>query len=215
MRSAYIPALGHDFWTPAYDLAIRLTLPERRFKQRLLDAASIGEGMVVVDVGCGTGTLLLMGKAQHSATLFVGIDPDPLIMRRARRKLIRAQADAQLLLAAAALLPFASASVDRILSTLTFHHLDLESKVEALEESYRVLRPGGEIHIGDFGAPTGRITRAISFLVELIGREHVHEEFHGLLPRMVVEAGFDDVEETGIFVTVFGVLRLVRGVKPV
>jgi ubiquinone/menaquinone biosynthesis C-methylase UbiE len=215
MRSGYIPALGHDLWTPAYDLAIRLTLPERRFKQRLLDAASIGEGMVVVDVGCGTGTLLLMGKSQHSAAHFIGMDPDPLIMRRAQRKLIRAQADAQLVLATGALLPFASASIDRILSTLTFHHLDLDSKFAALEESYRVLRPGGEIHIGDFGAPTGRVTRAISFLVELIGREHVHEEFHGLLPRMVAGAGFDDVRQTGIFVTVFGVLRLIRGVKVV
>jgi ubiquinone/menaquinone biosynthesis C-methylase UbiE len=56
MRRAYLPALGRDFFTPAYDLAIRLTLPERRFKQRLLGAASIGEGMIVVDVGCGTGT---------------------------------------------------------------------------------------------------------------------------------------------------------------
>jgi ubiquinone/menaquinone biosynthesis C-methylase UbiE len=215
MKPDYIPALGRDFWTPAYDLAIRLTLPERRFKRRLLDAASITKGMVVVDVGCGTGTLLLMGKSQHSAARFVGLDPDPLIMRRAQRKLIRAQADAQLVLANAVLLPLASASVDRILSTLAFHHLDLKSKFKALKESYRVLRPAGEIHIGDFGAPSGRVTRAISFLVEHIGREHVHEQFHGLLPRMVAEAGFHDVKETGMFVTVFGVLRLVRGVKSV
>src|SRR6266545_1713127 len=77
MKPRYIPALGRDLWTPAYDLAIRLTLPERRFKQRLLDAASITEDMVVVDVGCGTGTLLLMGKAQHTTAYFVGVDPDP------------------------------------------------------------------------------------------------------------------------------------------
>jgi predicted SAM-dependent methyltransferase len=129
--------------------------------------------------------------------------------------LIRAQSPAQLVLGNATLLPFASSSVDRILSTLAFHHLDLDSKFGALGEIYRVLRPSGEIHIGDFGAPTGRITGAISFLVEKIGREHVREQFRRLLPRMVAEAGFHDVEETGMFVTVFGVLRLVRGVKAV
>src|SRR5207249_1537758 len=37
----FIPALTYDVLTPLYDVAIRLTLPELRFKRRLLAVAGI------------------------------------------------------------------------------------------------------------------------------------------------------------------------------
>ena len=52
-RAPFIPALRHEALTPAYDLLIRLTMPELRFKQELIDAAPIDRGQHVLDVGCG------------------------------------------------------------------------------------------------------------------------------------------------------------------
>ena len=44
---------------------------------------------------------------------------------------------------------------------------------------------------------------------------HIPALGHDFSGSRVAEAGFHDVEETGIFVTVFAVLRLVCGVKGV
>ena len=214
MARAFIPALGLDILTPAYDVLIRLVLPERRFKRSLLDAASIGARMKVVDVGTGTGTLLLLAYELQRAAQLVGLDADPRIANRARRKAVACRANVRFVLADATIIPIASGSVDRVVSTLAFHHLQIDSKRRALGECYRILRPEGEIHIGDFGKPAGPFTRVASFLVDRLGGEPVHEQFLGQLPSMMREAGFADVRETGSVSTVFGVIRNVAGVKP-
>jgi hypothetical protein len=56
--------------------------------------------------------------------------------------------------------------------------------------------------------------RVASVLIEKIGREHVRENFRGLLPGMLSEAGFSVVEETGRCGTIFGVLRTYCAIKP-
>ena len=208
----FIPALKRDALTPVYDVLIRLTLPEMRFKRHLLDAAVIAAGHRVLDVGCGTGTLLRLAAGQSTGATFVGIDPDPAILGRARPKLADLP-EVSVEVGSATKLPFDSGSFDRVLSTLAFHHLRGDEKAEAMREILRVLRPGGEFHLGDFGAPDTLATRITSFLTERIGGEHVQENFQGLLPSMLARAGFTGVEETGRFGTMFGVLRTIRAVK--
>lgn len=189
-------------------------MPEYRIKAGLVEVADVADDFDVMDLGCGTGTLLVIAHQMHPGARWCGIDPDPAVLGRARRKLRRAGTGVRLELASATALPFRAGSFDRILSTLVFHHLDLTGKKEALRESLRVLRPGGEIHIADFGPPRGRFTRATSFLVEHLGREHVSENFRGMLPGMIAAAGFQGVVETRTFVTVFGMVRTLRGEKP-
>jgi len=36
-KPEYIPALGYDWLTGFYDLTIKLTMPERKFRQLLMD----------------------------------------------------------------------------------------------------------------------------------------------------------------------------------
>ena len=213
MARRFIPALGNDILTPAYDVLIRLVLPEQRFKRAVLDAASIGAHMRVVDVGTGTGTLLLLSYEMQPAAQLIGVDADPRIAARARRKAAARHAKARFVVADAAIMPIASGCVDRVVSTLAFHHLEVESKHRALRECHRILRTHGEIHIGDFGAPAGLFTRVASFIVDRVGGEPVHEQFLGQLPSMMREAGFANVRETSSVSTVFGTLRNVVGVK--
>jgi SAM-dependent methyltransferase len=208
-KMSFIPALQHDILTPAYDVLIRLTIPELRFKTHLIRSAAIAAGHRVLDVGCGTGTLLLLASKCHRDATFIGIDPDLRIVRRARRKVPAATFE----LASAAALPFDADSFDRVLSTLTFHHLTREEKLVTMREIFRVLRPNGQFHLGDFGKPDSFAMRVASFLTEKIGREHVEENFAGMLPSMLAAAGFTKVEETGRFTTIFGVLRITRAAK--
>jgi ubiquinone/menaquinone biosynthesis C-methylase UbiE len=210
----FIPALGRDALTPIYDLGIRLTLPERRFKTRLIESAHITAGMRVLDVGCGTGTLLLIAAELAPDAVLLGVDIDDRILERARRKIAARGLPIQLERGSATDLPYADGSFERLLSTLAFHHLTREEKARAFTEAHRVLRPGGELHVGDFGAPDTRYARVASFLTEKLGGEHVQENYGGLLPAMAREAGFVAIEETGRFGTIVGVLRSFRAARP-
>ena len=206
----FIPALSHDALTPAYDFLIALVMPERRFKSELIDAAAIDSGHRVLDVACGTGTLLQMVAARHPNTSLAGIDIDPKVLARAKAKV---GTKAVLDLASATALPLTSETFDIVLSSLAFHHLTLEEKAAAMREVHRVLRSGGEFHLGDFGPPHTAVMRIASFLTEKIGREHVADNFAGLLVPMLHDAGFGLVEETARFASIFGTLRTLRAVK--
>ncbi len=109
----FIPALSHDALTPACDFLIAFAMPAGRFKSELIDAAAIDSGHRVLDVACGTGTLLQMA----------------------------------------------------------------------------------------------------SFLTEEVGREHVADNFVGLLVPMLHDACFGVVEETARFASIFGTPRTLRAVK--
>ena len=206
----FLPALRYHVLTPLYDVGIRLTMPERHFKDSLINAAKITAGHRVLDVGCGTGTLLQMIAVRVPEAILSGIDPDERILMRARRKLA---ADVTLDRGSATALPYHDENFDRVLSSLVIHHLPGPAKATAFREIHRVLRTDGEFHLADFGAPDSATMLVASFLTEKIGREAVTENFRGLLPAMLEAAGFHDVTETARFRTIFGVLRLLRGVR--
>jgi ubiquinone/menaquinone biosynthesis C-methylase UbiE len=206
----FVPALSHDALTPAYDFLIALVMPERRFKSALIDAAAIDTAHRVLDVACGTGTLLQMVAERHPSAALTGIDIDPKVLARAKTKV---GTKAVVELASATAMPFASGAFDIVLSSLAFHHLTREEKVAAMREVHRVLRSGGEFHLGDFGPPHTPGMRIASFLTEKIGREHVADNFAGLLVPMLHYAGFGLVEETARFASIFGTLRTLRAVK--
>lgn len=115
-RTAFIPALRHEALTPAYDFLIRLTMPEVRFKQELIAAAAIDTGQRVLDVGCGTGTLLSMIAARHPDALLAGVDPDPQVLQSAQRKIAKSLHSVALRQGSATALPYSAESFDLVLS---------------------------------------------------------------------------------------------------
>lgn len=183
-------------------------------KRTLLHLAGVRRNHRVLDLGCGTGTLLVMCSRMHPDAQLVGIDLDPAVLQRARRKLRLAGSQARLELGSATDLPFSGGSFDRVVSTLVIHHLDKEEKRRAFSEIFRVLRSGGELHLADFGPPRGFLTRLASVLVEKLGGEHVHANYRGELPEMLRRAGLIRIDETWSTATIFGVIRALRGSKP-
>lgn len=191
---------------------MRHLFSEEALKSALIAQASIQPGHEILDIGCGTGTLTLQIKHTHSDALVYGLDVDPEILNIAQRK--AKQADKTILLqqGTAINLPYPNESFDRAFISLMLHHLPSQDKRRALTEAFRVLRPGGELHVIDFSKPHD----PIMWLISLVTRwfEEVHDNVSGLLPFFIANAGFYPVEETACYRTIFGSVALYRAYKP-
>jgi ubiquinone/menaquinone biosynthesis C-methylase UbiE len=151
-RRRYLPAAGIDFLLPFYDPVVKLFGGDR-VRRRLLDEARIRAGHDVLDIGCGTGTLVALAKRLYPDARVVGLDPDPKALVRAQRKAANQGLSIRLDQGYSDRLPYDDASFDRVLSSMMFHHLTAEEKQPTLREVRRVLRPGGSLHLVDFGGP--------------------------------------------------------------
>lgn len=216
MSEDFAPALGHRLLTPLYDPIVRWAVRGRTVKRRLIAGAGLAEGDHVLDVGCGTGTLLRALGRSDTGLRLAGLDPDPAVLGRARSRLRSAGVDADLLLGSAASLPHPDGSFDHLFSTLAFHHLVPGAKEAAAREARRVLRAGGALHVADFGAQPGAVSRAafLLFVRLLDGLERTRGHADGLLPGLLRSAGFAEVRRTGRVRTVAGAVTLLRARRP-
>ena len=213
--SRYWPALGHDRLTPLYDPIVKLFTRETRVKSRLLQQAELDKSHTVLDVGCGTGTLLLMAKRAIKGMVAVGLDGDGKILGLARKKTRRAMEAHPLIRASSIHIPFLDGTFDRVLSSLMLHHLTPSEKLHTLREMYRTLRPGGELHVADWGRPRGLLMELLALVVRVgDGFERTRDNLDGRLPTLCREAGFEEVSETARFATIMGTMTLYRGKKP-
>ncbi len=214
-RKGYLPALGFEFLTPLYDPLVRLTLREAAIKACLLRQARIRPDDLVLDIGCGTGTLLLMQARQGPSSRAVGLDGDGRILGLASRKARAAARPIVFVQALAGAIPLPDACCDRVLSSLMLHHLTRQQKAATLGEALRVLRPGGELHVADWGRPHTALMAGLSWIVRLTdGWERTADNVRGRLPALFQEAGFQDVAATTSFATVFGTLQLYQARRP-
>ncbi len=213
-ESSYVPPLRFHALTSLYDATVRATTREVRWRPQLVAQADVRAGHRVLDLGCGTGTLsILLGRAAPEAEI-LGLDADAGALRIAREKAERAGlaiAFQQALIDEAS---FEPASLDRVVSSLVLHHLAPAAKRRALARVHEWLRPGGELHLADWGR-AANVWQRVAFLgVQILDgfantRDHVRS---GLEP-FLREAGFAEVEETGRQGTPLGVISLYRAVR--
>jgi len=194
----YTPALGFDWLSAWYDLAIKLTMPERKFRNLLIDHLGAKAGAHVLEFGFGTGANLLIAAGRSPDCQFKGLDIDPKIRKIAVSKLARNNLDIPLELYDGQEFPFESNSFDKVYSCLVFHHLDEASKLQCLKEIHRILKPGGKLIIGDWGKAKSRTMRIAFYIVQLLdGFKTTNDNVNGLLPNYLEKAGFTNARETG------------------
>ena len=213
--SKYVPALGFRWLTPYYDIAVGVTTRERTFKQALIRQANIEPGQHVLDLACGTGTLSIWIKEAYPQTDVVGVDGDSAILSLAARKAEQAADLVQFDEAMSYDLPYSDAHFDRVVSSLFFHHLSWEDKGRTVQEIYRILRPGAQLHVADWGKATNIVTRGLFVFTQLLdGFKNTQDNVTGKLIELFEHAGFVEVSQRQTFSTIFGTMALYSAVKP-
>lgn len=201
----------------AYDPIIALLTREKRWRTAIVRQMAPRPGEVVVDAGCGTGSLLaLLGHAEPKARL-IGLDPDARILALAEDKLGRGPVRADLrrgyLRDVADLC--AGVAVDKIVSTLVFHQVPMAEKHAGLAAIHAALVPGGQVHIADYGLQRTFAMRTLFRMVQAVdGVADTQPNADGILPLLMTQAGLVEVEETQVIPTVTGSISFYRGRKP-
>lgn len=211
----YVPALGFHWLTPYYDAVVGATTRERTFKNALLEQAGLEPGHRVLDLACGTGTLTVWAKVHQPGADVVGVDGDPAILLLAAEKARRAGVAVRLDQALSHDLPYPGAHFDRVVSSLFFHHLSWADKQRTARELFRVLKPGAELHVADWGRAANPLMRGLFLLIQILdGFGNTADNVQGKLVPLFEEAGFSRVSQRGAFSTLYGTLCLYSAVKP-
>jgi ubiquinone/menaquinone biosynthesis C-methylase UbiE len=199
----FLPAAGRDVFLPLYDPLVRLMGFERT-RQELISQANIKPDHHILDIGCGTGTFVVLLKREFETAQVVGIDPDPKALHRAKKKIKQAAVSVRLDEGFADKLPYAADSFDRVFSSFMFHHLEEHEKKKTLQEVRRVLKPGGSFHLLDFTAGHG----SHGFLARFVhSHAQLKDNTDDLLVQLMNDAGFTNAEKLKESSMFFGLLR--------
>ncbi len=211
----YIPPLRYHALTQFYDVLVRWTTRETAFKEALLAQLGPAPGRELRDVGCGTATLSIALATRMPEARVTGLDADAAALSIARAKAASAGVRIGFEQAMADRMPFPADRFDAAVSSLFFHHLTRDAKRAVLAEIFRVLKPGGSLHVADWGRPTNRALRAAFLVVQTLdGFETTRDSVAGILPELMSETGFAQVRHTRDFPTALGTMALYSAVRP-
>jgi len=196
-------------WASFYDVSVNImTLGHaRRLRTLTVDHALLKPGEKVLDVGCGTGGVTIPAKIRVGENgSAAGIDPAPEMIAVARRKAQRAGIEIDFQVGVIESLPFPDETFDVVTSSLMMHHLPEQLQVKGLAEIWRALKPGGRILIADMRRPS---TSFLKRFFTSLALHHGHGVQFGIedLPKLMKEAGFEDVEQLDARFLTIGFVR--------
>jgi ubiquinone/menaquinone biosynthesis C-methylase UbiE len=215
-RQKFTPALGFDWLSGFYDIAIKLSMPEQKIRQGLMHEINPVAGEHILEFGFGTGSNLIMLSKSISDAKYTGLDIDPKMKAIAQKRFQKNSISASLELYNGERFPFESESFDKVFSCLVFHQLDRSSKQHCLKELYRVLKPGGKLIIADFGKASSVVMRVCFITVQVLdGFKSTTDNVKGLLPEFLTKAGFIKVCEKYSLETAVGTFTYYGATKEI
>jgi ubiquinone/menaquinone biosynthesis C-methylase UbiE len=156
-------------WTPDlynkiaryYDWMALLFPIQRKGHQMVLEGMSGGS---LIDVACGTGTLLAM--ALEKGLRCFGIDTSEEMLARAKSKAF----DAKLEIASFYDIPYSDDTFDFVVETNAVSGVEIEVQ-KVIREMVRVCKPGGELRLADYARPVSwtRLSRTVERVLQSFG----------------------------------------------
>ena len=134
-----------DRYAKGYDAGWQGT-KSARFYDDLIKELDIQPNDAVLDVGCGTGTVLHF-IASHTPIRGYGLDISAEMLDVARKK----NPGFDFRLGDSKKLPYADSSMDVIMACMAYHHFADQKGFR--EEAKSVLKPNGWLYICDPGSP--------------------------------------------------------------
>lgn len=216
-------AFSYDFQNSALSLGVDIY-----WRKRFVDMLRPGYGLVL-DAATGTGEVGLAIRRRRPGLKVLGVDFSPAMLDVAKEKIrTRKVCGYRLAVADCRDLPVLDNTVSAV--TMAFGIRNIAERVAVMREFNRVLKPGGEMHVMEFGIPRNRLAAALyrfyfdrilppvgnflsrtdyaySYLVTSVDAFPTDAAF---LAQMV-EAGFEDCRVTDL---TFGLARVFSGRKP-
>ncbi len=143
---------------------------DRRWRRLAISLLEPKPGMMILDMGMGTGKIALEIARRNQATTVIGIDPCCQMLQRARNG---TSEDVHFIMAQAEDIPFPDAVFDGVITGFTLRNVtNLE---RALSELTRVVKPGGKVVCLEFVPPSAQGVQRLpyrfylSFILPFIG----------------------------------------------
>ncbi len=161
----------------------------------------------IIDLGCGTGSTTLILKKAFPNSEVIGLDLSTYMLVMADYKAQKAGLEIQWLHGNAEHTNLPEGSFDLVTASLLFHETPIYATKKILQESFRILKPGGELIILDGNQKTLRHTE---WLKEIFEEPYIKEYAAGSLDAWMGAAGFEGITTEDWWWT----NQITRGIKP-
>jgi ubiquinone biosynthesis O-methyltransferase len=141
-----LPGLGPDSYA-GWRASTVGAITERLERRTILDLAGDVRGRYVLDVGCGDGDLAV--ELSKRGAHVVGIDASRAMIEAAKQRAELDKIDAEFQIATAQHLPFPPDQFDIVIAVTILCFV--KDAAPVFHEMARVLRPGGDLVIGELG----------------------------------------------------------------
>lgn len=180
-----------DKWAGSYDTGI-VSIFFKKCNRKICQLVNLQDGMKVLDVGCGTGSLLKeLSQSRRELNLY-GIDLSPEMINGARVKLKDVE-HVELYERSAADLLFQSNYFDYVVCMNSLHHHP--NPKQSLAEMTRVLKPGGVMILMD-GFVDSTVRKVLSRAANVLRNEgKVHRFIREELQRIFRGLGYKSITQ--------------------
>lgn len=145
----------------------------------------------VLDLGCGSGTLIWRIAEEYPDAEIYGVDPSELMVQRSVVR-FKEQANVHIAIGTAVQVPMPPDYIHCLMSNLALHHVKPEERAACAAEIARVLKPGGRLvytdMFSDVVGPIDDPARCRDIIEKMVGKS-LYDLEHGAFETMLLHIG--------------------------